>query len=695
MGKTRLAIEVARRAADEGAEVTLAEVTDGPDEAVLRDAVARALGIGRDEGIGQALRARGEVVLVLDGIDRAAGAAGATIAAWLANAPELFVLVASRARTHVAGEVVHELLPLPQAEAEELFVACARRIRAGWTPGEADREPIAAIAREVEGAPLAIELAAARISVMGTRAILHRLRGGAPGAGVIDRVIEGSWNALDEAERRALAQVSVFHGGFALDSAEHVLDAGRDAVDVVTALREKSLLFAREDAHGEVRLDAYRAIRTYAARKLDETAGARAHVEQRHADHFAALAERLGVDRTAEARARLLAERDNLLAVVERAVKGGAETLSASAAQPVLRVLLALAPVLLAHGPLAAYEVLVDPAIARTRGSGADPRLVAQVLVARGAIHRHRGAAAEGARDLVQALGIARTVADRATEGRALVELGHALWAAADLAGAEAHFRDAARLFAASDEAVEAARATVSLAGVVARSGRADEARASLERARETKDPTVRAEALLRLGALDAEAGQLAAARASLEDSLRASRASGDERGAALAEVELGRVAERAGERALARASYERAASRFAELGHGALVADAEARLIALAGAPGTAPPEDALLVAEAGGWFRPPGAPRVSLERRKPLARIAERLASERLERPGAPLTSRALQDAAWPGEKILSAAGAHRVRVAVSTLRKLGLAIVTLGEGYALDPAVPCVRA
>ena len=201
--------------------------------------------------------------------------------------------------------------------------------------------------------------------------------------------------------------------------------------------------------------------------------------------------------------------------------------------------------------------------------------------------------------------------------------------------------------------------------------------------------------------------------------------------------MQLGLVAMRAGDRALARTSLTRAAATFAELGFEALaaiteghlgllardegnVAEATARLSsatlalgelsrgdaaslfaehlrALHESPGSAPPppEDALLVAAEGAWFRPPRGARVGLERRRPLARILERLAVERLERPSAPLGARALQEAAWAGEKLLAQAGAHRVRVAISTLRKLGAPIVTREDGYVLDPDTVLIRA
>jgi len=105
---------------------------------------------------------------------------------------------------------------------------------------------------------------------------------------------------------------------------------------------------------------------------------------------------------------------------------------------------------------------------------------------------------------------------------------------------------------------------------------------------------------------------------------------------------------------------------------------------------PGPAPmPPDALIIGDAGRWFRMPGGQPVSLERRRPLALILARLGSARIESPGQALSWEIVQDAGWPGERILAAAGAHRVRVAISTLRKLGLrdALRTTPDGYLID--------
>lgn len=744
MGKTRIALEIAR-ACEEPTVAVVVELAGAADDAGLCDAVGRALGLAEEDGgadpvarVGHALRSRGDVLLVLDGMDRLAAHAEGTLGRWLAISPELALVVASRERTHLPGEVVHEVGPLPEAEA--LFVACAQRIRAGWGPSDAERESITAIVRELEGVPLAIELAAARLSVMGARALLHRIRSGAPGVrDALERALEGAWSSLDENEQRALACATVFRGGFDVEAAEAVLDAGRAALDVVSSLKDKSLLFAREDARGDVRLDMYQSLRVHAGRKLDELPGARALAESRHAAHFVGLAAALGDGRDPDGNARLVAERENLLAVIERVARAG--TVSARAAEPALRALLALAPLLFAHGPLRAYEILVDPAIAATRGSGADPSLVAQVLLVRGALHRHRGAASKGARDLVQALGIARTVGNASLEARATVELAHALDDAGDLPAAEDHFRRAAALHAKAGDRREEGRAQASLAALLARTGRIDDARALLERAlaAHTGDASASARAadLRSLGALELSAGRLAAARTATEESLAASLAHGDARDAGLARMQLGLVAHRAGARAHARTCFEGASAGFAELGFEALaataqgylgivaheegkLAEAHARLSSACAALGELslgpaaqlfaehlralgdssgspppPPDEALLVAEGGAWFRPPRGVRVGLERRRPLARICERLAVERLERPGSSLVSRALQEAAWPGEKIAPAAAAHRVRVAISTLRKLGMPIVTRGDGYALEPDTALLRA
>ncbi len=328
------------------------------------------------------------------------------------------------------------------------------------------------------------------------------------------------------------------------------------------------------------------------------------------------------------------------------------------------------------------------------------------MLLVRGALHNHRGAAAKGARDLVTALGIARTIKHASLEARALFELGHALADAGDLPAAEEHLRRAAAIFAAEYDNHEEGRAHASLALLLTRAGRADEARVLLGRAQEAHvdDAEARAEDLLSLGVLELSEGRLAAARAATEKSLALSPDLG--RSSGRARMQLGLVARRSGDRAPARAALERAADTFAQLGFEGLFAEAQGQLGIVAFEPGK--------LAEAKTRLRSACDALGELSRGAAATLFAEQLRAldgaeggpkpppddvlltkERLERPDATLGSRALMDAAWAGEKLQTAAGAHRVRVAISTLRKLGLPIVTRDDGYALAPETTVVRA
>jgi tetratricopeptide (TPR) repeat protein len=644
--------------------------------------------------------------------------------------------------------------------------------------------------------PLAIELAAARVPQAPARALLHRLESrfevlrrpagtaGAARHASLEAAIDASWDALESWEQDALAQSSVFCGGFTIEAAEAVIDLGAheggpSVLDVIEGLRAKSLLFAGSGASGTTRLVLDRSVRAYAAGKLAR----RAEVEERHAEYYARAAENWAraLDRQGDAtsRARVLAEKDNLLHVAARVTAGG--RVSVRAAEPALRALLALAPALLAFGPLDAYANVLGPALHATKDSGADPSLTARVLLVRGAISLERRQVHAAATDFVRALGIARTVRDSALETRALAEIGRALHARGEYAAAADHFEramEAERTVA--DRAAEGTCAR-GLGVALLAQGRVAEARAMLERAQALHAAAGASWALAEdhraLGALHVDLAHHDEARTHLAAAEARAREAGDARGAslaaglsallahdtgdlisarrrysgAMAELEdlgflrlaselAGRLGVVAREEGLAAEAYALLSDACLRIGGGtpldAILAahlaaleaeagrparDAAAHAVAIAQAeaiahrsadariflrcthrpapaqgPDATPADDALLLGAAGAWFRAPGGARVSLARRHSLALLLDRLAVERLARPGAPLPSEALQSAAWPGEKILHAAGAHRVRVAVATLRKLGLRehLLTTPEGYMLDPAVPAIR-
>jgi predicted ATPase len=840
VGKSRLAVEMGLCLHAEGrAEVWRAELGDARGVEGICDAVALAIGAQREPSagaspaarLGRTLAARGELVLILDELEALVEHAPATVGQWLALAPEAIFLVTSRERLGIPGEVVHELAPLglPQGsevsgEAVELFVQAAGRVRGAWSPTPAEAPFVAAIVRELDGLPLAIELAAPRMAMMGPRALLHRLgsrfevlRRAAASVGpsrhaTLEAAIDGSWSALAPFERDALAQASVFRGGFTVEAAEAVVDLGAHAgappvIEVVAALRDKSLLHASYGGAGdEVRLGLYQSLRAFAAARATE-AETRA-AEARHASYVVSAAEawskRLAGRDGPEARRRILAERDNLLAVIERVLGRG--PVSARAAEPALRALLVLAPALLHEGALDAYVRLLDPVLEATRDSGADPRLSAHALAVRGALLRQRGEVRAGSRDLVRALAAARTLGDTGLAARVTHELGQALSSRGEPAAAHDHFEQALALYRDAGDRSGAGDALASLGALAARQGRPEEAAPLVERAlavhRAEQSAVAEVSDLLALGEILLDRGRLDEAKATLGEAASLARPIPDRRGEAVALGLLGRAADLAGDGAAARAGYEAAAAALRDLGfaplearftgalgilcrhegktaeaftllgaaldllrdeadelhagiflahRGALDAGvgraadaAEAfaaaqRKLSKAAAPTALavldvtrgdpskarpfaacsaevvlalrcldrashapaaheppPPDDALLVGPAGQWFRPPHGARVPLDRRKPLALLLHRLSRERADRPGTPLAWDALLEAAWPGERVLAIAGAHRVRVAVSTLRKLGLkdVLLTRDEGYLLAPEIPALR-
>lgn len=834
IGKSRIASELARRvaavdrsrgdAALGELEIVLVTLDDAADLDALADATAAALGAGpggSSRGPAWPLRvlaSRGPTLLVLDPLDRIAGAASRVVE-WLAGAPELAILCVSRSRLGVAGELVHEVGPL-EREGVELFVATTGA--RGLELGASERRAIEEIVRVLDGVPLAIELAASRTSVMSPTALLHRLRsrfeilrrpaGAGGGAGssrhsALEASIAWSWETLDPWERDALTQCTVFRGGFDIEAAEAVVAlAGPGAppvLDVVAALRAKSMLRART-VSGDLRLSLDESVRAFAERSLTTAAaGAMQELEARHAEHFVTRAEAWSARTEAaegdDARARLLVERENLLAVVERIL--GRRSVSARVAERALRALVALAPVLEMRGPLEVYAAHLERALEVTAGSGADPRLQARGLLVRGALRRQRGDLAGAERDLGEALVLASHTGDAAVEGRALLAIARlATKRGAHEPAAQGVERAIERVSSAGD-AAGLARVLLARAAIASARGDRERARDELEsaaaRARAARSAVVEAAVRRRLALLDLEEGRGDDARAHLRAASMLADALQDLRGRAVAVVLSALADQLEGELERASEAYRSARADLATGGFltleaiasgllGVLHAErgdrAEARLLvqgarealggvdaaldvffgcvvarieALAGreararallegargsreavrdtalrtlfdalergedpAPGTlaadlvlrvrlldapsVPPPanegsgDVLRIGEGGAWFRAGEGARVELARRKPLRRILDRLADEHARQPGAALAWDALMEAGWPGEKMRAEAGAHRVRVAISTLRKMGLreALRTDEQGYSIGAEVKVVR-
>ena len=268
-GKTRLAGEVAKPASDRFADgVWLAELAAVRDPAQIPAAVAAALGVRDQPGVPtvEALArvlARRQMLLILDNCEHVIGAAAGLCAGLLPACDELRLLATSREPMRVAGEARYRLAPLTlpgpddpadvavMSEAVALFVDRARRADARFT---LDRETGSAVARLVarlDGMPLAIELAAARVEALGVTQLLDRLDdrfellagGDRLAAGrhrSLAAAVDWSYRLLDDNEQRVFRAMSVFPGPFTLAAAEAV--AGKSAGQAVLRLVECSLL---------------------------------------------------------------------------------------------------------------------------------------------------------------------------------------------------------------------------------------------------------------------------------------------------------------------------------------------------------------------------------------------------------------------------------------------------------------------
>ena len=265
LGKTRLAHVLAREATQPVVHfVELAGVTSAEDVAVevgsvlgVRDSVSgrRTLTAQQRADIRARIAQRlGQApgLLVLDNCEHLIEAAAELTAFLIAATPDLRILTTSRAPLAIAAERVYPLGELGPADAIELFRERAVAARPG---ARLPDEVVASIVGRLDGLPLAIELAAAKVRVMSAEEIDRRLedrfallRGGDRSAPDRHRalltVIEWSWNLLAEAEQRALRRLSLFHDGFTLEAAEEVLGPG--AVDAVDGLVDQSLLAVRE-----------------------------------------------------------------------------------------------------------------------------------------------------------------------------------------------------------------------------------------------------------------------------------------------------------------------------------------------------------------------------------------------------------------------------------------------------------------
>ncbi|MDF3297248.1 BTAD domain-containing putative transcriptional regulator [Streptomyces tropicalis] len=316
-GKTRLSQEAAEAVrADFRDGVWLAELAPVDDPDAVPQAVLTAIGARETvlHGAGvETLRAvtdaddpvvrlvehcaRRRMLLILDNCEHVVGAAALLAERLLARCPELTVLATSREPLGVPGEAVRPLDPLPEPVALRLLADRGAAARPGFRVAD-DPEACAEICLRLDGLPLAIELAAARLRMLTPRQIADRLddrfrllTGGSrtvlPRQQTLRAVVDWSWDLLGEDERDVLSRLSVFAGGCDLAAAEAV--CGPLALDALGSLVDKSLVVSAPSAEGGMRYRLLETVAEYAAARLDE-AGRRTAAERAHLAYYRELA---------------------------------------------------------------------------------------------------------------------------------------------------------------------------------------------------------------------------------------------------------------------------------------------------------------------------------------------------------------------------------------------------------------------
>jgi predicted ATPase/DNA-binding CsgD family transcriptional regulator len=372
-GKTRLAVEVVANVASEFPGGAFWVDLQGVSESrLVAPAVGAAMGVQERPGealadtLVEQLHAR-HLLLVLDNCEHLVEVCADLVSKLSSACPELHVLATSRVPLVLDGEVSFEVAPLPvpgadavsasavaTADAARLFEVRARQVAADFRIGDDNASAVAEICRRLDGIPLAIELAAARVRVLAPGQIaaalsdrFRLLKGGARGAPARQRTLQASldwsYDLLDDAQRLALARLSVFAGSFELDAAEAVVGGdgidSADVLDLVCALAAQSMLQVVQ-RRGRARYRLLETIRVYARQRLSEL-DSPDRVRDRHLEFHVGLATQAQAGlhgRQPEAWvARLAADLDDLRAAMDWAAETGGVRGLVGITEPIVR----------------------------------------------------------------------------------------------------------------------------------------------------------------------------------------------------------------------------------------------------------------------------------------------------------------------------------------------------------------------
>jgi non-specific serine/threonine protein kinase len=580
-GKTRLAVRVAADASDAFSDgVWMAELAAQADARFVPQTVAQVLQVKEQMGtsLTQAIAdffVSSRALLILDNAEHLLSACALLADTLLRQCPRLTILVTSREPFAIGGELAYRVpsLSVPDPtedcspdqiltfESVRLFAERARLQRPHFSVTAENARALASICRRLDGIPLAIELAAARVRSMSVDEVNRRLdqrlgllTGGSRTAPrrhqTLSAAIDWSFDLLSDAEQSLLCGLSVFSGGCGLDAAEAicVVDESTDVLEVLTSLADKNLIFT-EERDGATRYGLLETLRQYARARLRDN-GEEPEWGRRHLAHFIALAKRVEpLLRQPDQKAWLEVlevEHGNLLAALAWASSAGTDAESG----------LWLAASLLRFWHTRGYAGLGRSWYAKLLANvpvGQAPAARAKALRGAGALAEQQGDFHVAKALLDESLALYRELGDRKGIAVALSSLGA-------VAGDSGHFDEARRCYEESSaiyrelgENVQVGRFLNNL-GVVAQEQGDDQAASdfylqSLKIHRESSQKDGVGTVLCSLGRMACLRGDLASARSCLEESLAIARELGDPWATAMSLANLAIVAEEEGDR--------------------------------------------------------------------------------------------------------------------------------------------------
>lgn len=599
IGKTRLSLQLAANLLEDFPDgIWFVEFAAIVDAALVPKVVAQVLGLQEDADtpVTQALCAHlasRRTLLVLDNCEHLVRACATLADALLRSAPDIRILASSREPLNIAGEQAYPMpaleVPGPgsgagdaaRSDAGRLFVERARSRQPAFTLNDRNAHAVSQICARLDGIPLALELAAARVGVLSVETIAERLndrfhlltggsRAALPRQQTLRALIDWSYDLLDATEKTLFARMSVFAGGWTLAAAERVGADDKVAsglvLDLLAALSQKSLVAPIED---QSRFRMLETIREYARDRLRES-GEQAAIRARHRDYFVVLAAEAephleGGPRQPEWLAQLELEHDNLRAALARSLEDGDDLESG------LRLCGALYRFWAHRGHAREGREWCAAALAQTVGRpGTTPHLKA--LHASGTLAWRLGDITAARSQLQEALELSRDLGDHLREGRILNNLGGVAIHQADDQAAQAFLEQAVAIHGAMGNRAMEARALNNMAALAVNRGRFAEADVPLERAlalsRELGNPMEEATALSHLGFLAQQRGDFAQAQLLHENALATARAFGVREFEVEEVRHLGEVALALGDRGAAREHFRNALATSTEIGN-------------------------------------------------------------------------------------------------------------------------------